>query len=115
MMILLYHNTRCKISREALKILQDNAQDYKVIEYMKTPLSMEDIKDLLIRLNLSPQQLLRKNERLFRQNYKGLEFNDEEWIKVMSENPVLIERPIAVKGSKAIIARPSQRILYLIK
>lgn len=111
--IKIYHNTRCSKSREALTLIENSGCKVTVVEYLKTPPTFAEIKDLLVRLNLKPQQIIRTNETLFKENFKNKNFSDEEWIKILSENPILIERPIIVKGSKAIIGRPPQLVLDL--
>ncbi|MFQ5334635.1 MAG: arsenate reductase (glutaredoxin) [Flavobacteriales bacterium] len=109
-MIKIYHNPRCRKSREALQILSESGREFTVVEYIKNPLTMEDISDLLVRLNIKPVHLIRKNEKIFKEEFRGLEFSDEEWIKVLSEQPKLIERPIVVNGHKAVIARPPEKV-----
>jgi len=110
----IYHNARCTKSREALSLLEDRGVAVEVREYMKEPMTFDELKDLLVRLDMKPDQLLRKNEKIFKRQYKGLQFNDEEWIQVMIENPKLIERPILVKGPKAVIGRPPEKVLELL-
>ncbi len=110
----IYHNPRCSKSREALKLLQDNGVEPQVIEYLKEVPSKAEFEKLLAKLNLEPEQLLRKGEKIFKEQFKSLSLNRDEWIKVMLENPKLIERPIIVKGNKAIVGRPPERVLELV-
>ena len=112
--IKIYHNPRCSKSREALAILEENGCKVNVVEYLKTPPDYNEIKDLLVRLNLKPQQIIRTGESLFKEKYKNKNFGDEEWIKILSENPILIERPIIVRKNKAIIGRPPQLVVDLL-
>ena len=114
-MIQIYHNTRCSKSREALSLIQEQGIDHKVIEYLKTPFSVEEFKKLLVKLNLKPEQLLRKDEKLYKEKLKQLNLSDEEWINIMLKNPELIERPIIVKGNKAVVGRPVERVIELLK
>ena len=109
-MITIYHNPRCKKSRAGLEHLKTKTQDIEVIDYIKNPISYETIKDLLMKLNKKPQEMIRTQEAVFKQNFKGKNFGDEEWIKIMEENPKLIKRPIIVRENKAIWGDPTDEI-----
>ena len=111
----IYHNNRCSKSRCGLEILNNSKQDFEVVDYIKNPLSEIEIKDILKKLGCSPIQLVRKNEAIWKENYKGKDLSDSEIIKAMSTHPKLIERPIVVKGDKAVIGRPSENISALLK
>ncbi len=106
--IKIYHNPRCSKSREALNLIEAKGFKAFVVEYIKNPPTYAEIKDLLMKLNLKPQQIIRTNEALYKEKFKNKNFSNEEWIKILSENPILIERPIIVKNNKAIIGRPPQ-------
>lgn len=112
--IKIYHNPRCTKSRETLAILQEKGQDVEIVEYLKDNPGYDELKDLLMKLHLKPEQILRKNEALYREKYKTLKLNDDEWIRIMVENPILIERPIVVRGNKAVLGRPPQNVLELL-
>ena len=111
----IYHNNRCSKSRCGLEILNNSKQNFEVVDYIKNPLSEVEIKDILKKLDFSPIQLVRKNEAIWKENYKGKDLSDSEIIKAMSTHPKLIERPIVVKGDKAVIGRPSENISALLK
>ena len=113
-MIKIYHNPRCRKSRETLAIINDSGKNVEVIEYLKETPSANDLSVILSKLNLKPEQLLRKGEKLFKEEYKGKKLTDQAWIRAMVENPVLIERPIVVKGTKAIIGRPPENVKSLL-
>jgi arsenate reductase len=85
-----------------------------VIEYLKKIPSVKELKLLLSKLNLKPLQIVRSSENIFKEKFKGKKFTDEEWIQILHENPVLIERPIVVKNNKAILCRPPERIEEII-
>lgn len=112
--IKIYHNPRCAKSREALNLIEEKGSKAVVVEYLKNPPTYAEIKDLLMKLNLKPQQIIRTNETLYKEKYKNKQFGDEEWIKILSENPILMERPIIVRNNKAIIGRPPQLVLELL-
>ncbi|UJH91525.1 arsenate reductase (glutaredoxin) [Antarcticibacterium sp. 1MA-6-2] len=109
-MITIYHNSRCSKSREGLKMLEKSGRDFKVREYLKEPLSKDEIRDLVVKLKVVPIQLVRKGEAIWKENYKDKDLGDEEIIQILSENPKLIERPIIENEDKAVIGRPSSNI-----
>ncbi|MGP8216296.1 MAG: arsenate reductase (glutaredoxin) [Bacteroidia bacterium] len=109
--VTLYYNPRCSKCREALCLLEEKGIEPEIIEYLKTPPTEKQLKDVLKKLGLKPLDLLRKKEPLFAEKYKSKKLSDAEWIKVMCKNPVLIERPIAIEGNKAIIGRPPERVI----
>lgn len=111
----IYHNTRCSKSREACSILEEEAIEFDTVEYLKTPLNQKEIKELLKLLGIKAEALVRKSEPLFKEKYNGKKLTEAQWIKAMAENSILIERPIIVKGNKAIIGRPVERVLEFIK
>jgi arsenate reductase (glutaredoxin) len=110
----IYHNPRCRKSREALSILNDNNAEVEIIEYLKEVPTEKDLELLLNKLNLKPVDLVRKEEKVFKEKFKGMEFNDWEWIKILVEHPELIQRPVIVRGNKAIIGRPPELVNELL-
>lgn len=109
-MITIYHNTRCRKSREGLQKLQDSGKEFKVREYLKDNLSEAELTALVKKLNIAPIQLVRKNEKIWKEEYKNKDLSDKELIIVMAKNPNLIERPILESEKEAIIGRPSEEI-----
>ena len=107
----IYHNTRCSKSRCALDILEQKGIKPEIIEYLKSTPSKEELIELLAMLGMKPLELIRKNETIYKEKYKGQDLTDDQWIEAMLEHPILIERPIVVKDGKAIIARPAEKIL----
>lgn len=107
---IVYHNTRCSKSRNAVKKLEDENKEFTVVEYLKTPLSAEQIKDLLKKLDMDAESLVRKTETIFKEEFNGKLLSQEEWIAAMVKYPKLIQRPIIVKGEKAVIGRPLENI-----
>lgn len=109
--ITIYHNTRCSTSRKTLDLLKQKKNvEIEIVEYLKEVPSRAAFKKLLAKLHLKPHDVIRTKEALYREKLSGLNLNDEEWIDIMLENPVLIERPIVVKDNRAVIARPVERI-----
>ena len=113
-MIVIYHNPRCSKSRETLEILETKKADYKVIKYLDEPLTEVKLGKIIKILKIKPIELVRKNERIWKENFKNLDFTDEELIQVMAKYPQLIERPIVINDQKAVIGRPPKRILDIL-
>lgn len=111
----IYHNAQCSKSNATLALIQQNGITPQVIEYLKDTPTKEELKSLLVMLNLKPLQLIRTNEPLFQQNFVNLTLSDEEWIDILIQHPILVERPIVVKDGNAIIARPVEKVLTLLK
>ncbi len=109
-MIRIYHNPRCRKSREGLAYLEATGREFEVVRYLDTPLSPEQIKELLKALAIPPIELVRKNEAIWKSEYKGKALKDSQIIEALSRHPKLIERPIVQKGGKAVIGRPAERI-----
>ena len=108
--ITIYHNQRCRKSREALALLNEYPYSLEIIEYLKTPLTTGQVEDIAARLDVSPQQLIRKEESIYKDSYKDKKMNDKEWVRVLVENPILLQRPIVLKGERGVIARPPELI-----
>ncbi len=108
-MIEIWHNTRCSKSRAAYKYLEEKGVEFKVREYLKEPPTKEELKALLEKLKLKPNELIRKKEALFKElNLK--EASQEELLEAMVQHPRLIERPIVIHNEKAVVARPLEKI-----
>jgi len=110
----IYHNPRCKKSRETLKILLDNNTEVHIIEYLKKPLTKDELKNILKSLNISAKNLVRKGEKIFKDLYKGKDLSEEEYINILCLHPILIERPIVVKDNCAVLGRPPINVLALL-
>tara|TARA_B110000090_G_scaffold56346_1_gene64236 strand:- start:607 stop:948 length:342 start_codon:yes stop_codon:yes gene_type:complete len=113
-MIKIYHNPRCSKSRQGVELLEDSNKAFEVIKYLDSKFSELTLTEVLQLLNISPIDLVRKNEKIWKENFKGTAMSDAEIITAMVENPKLIERPIVVNNKKAVIGRPSEEILSII-
>ena len=109
-----YHNPRCRKSRETLQYLKELGYEPELILYLKNPPTFEELKDVIGKLGIKPLELIRKNESIYKEKYKGKEYSDDEWIRIMIENPKLIERPIIISESKAVIGRPKEKVHEII-
>lgn len=106
----IYHNPRCKKSRAGLQYLQEKGVEPEIIQYLKNPLTVDELKGLLKMLGKKPLEMIRTQEDLYKKEFKGKEFCDDEWIKIISENPKLLQRPIIVKKDKAVWGDPVDKI-----
>lgn len=113
-MTTLYHNPRCSKSREALEILNEKGEEVNVIHYLKTPPTTDELRNLISLLKIKPIELIRTQEAKWKENFKDKNLSDDELIEAMIAFPKLIERPIVVKNSKAIIGRPPQKIIDIL-
>ncbi|SNT10534.1 arsenate reductase [Ekhidna lutea] len=113
-MITIYHNPRCSKSRQTLGLIEEKGHDFVVKEYLKNTPTKEELTKVIGLLGIKPDQLIRKGESDFKDNFKGKELSDEEWIDAMIAYPKLIERPIVIKGDKAVLGRPPENVLTLL-
>ena len=111
----IYHNPRCRKSREALQYLEETKQSFDIINYIDKRLSKAEIEQLLKELGYQPDELIRKNEAIWKEQYKGKDLSVDELVSALSENPKLIERPIISNGKSAIIARPLEKLIDFLK
>nr|NQU93560.1 arsenate reductase (glutaredoxin) [Bacteroidota bacterium] len=109
-MITIYHNPRCKKSRAGLKYLEDHGAEFEIKNYLKEGISKAELEDILMKLNKKPHDMIRTQEADYKVKFKGRNFTDDEWVKIMVENPKLIKRPIVVKKYKAVWGDPAKEI-----
>ena len=109
----IYHNPRCRKSRETLQLLEENNILPEIILYLKDVPSEKELTEVIKLLEISPEALVRKGEKVYKEFFKGKSLSNKEWIKAMVENPTLIERPIVVHNNKAKLGRPPENVLEL--
>lgn len=109
-MLQVIHNNRCTKSRNAITYLEEKGIDFDVRYYLENPLSEKEIKEVLKKLGTKPMDIIRTNEAIWKDEFKGKTFTDAELIKILAENPKLLQRPIIIKDNKAVIGRPSENI-----
>jgi len=111
---IIYHNPRCSKSRQTLSIMNENNLNIKIVQYLTDPPSPEELEVISRKLSISPMDFIRKKELIYTElglnNYNA---SESELFEIMSENPKLIERPIVIKGDKAIIGRPPENVIEL--
>ncbi|MCH1417723.1 MAG: arsenate reductase [Flavobacteriaceae bacterium] len=111
----IYHNPRCRKSREAMQYLEKTKQGFDIINYLDNHLSKREIEQLLKELGYQPEDLIRKSEAIWKEQYKGKDLSVDELVTALSENPKLIERPIISNGKSAVIARPLEKLIDFLK
>ena len=108
---LIYHNPRCSKSRQTLEILTEEGKQPEIIKYLETPPDATQIKDILHMLKISPRELMRRGEKIYKElDLDNDQLGDDDLIKAMADNPILIERPIVISNGKAIIGRPPELV-----
>ena len=113
--ITIYHNPRCSKSKATLELITSMGITPIVKLYLDEPISFDELSNVLDKLNISPRELLRKTESLYKKhNLDNNILDDSEIIKFMIENPILIERPIVIRNKRAIIGRPPENVLKII-
>ncbi len=112
--ITFYHNPRCGKSRDALALLQERGATVEVVRYLETPLSRAGLAELVGKLGIPAVALLRKGEDEYKYRFVGRTPTDAEALDAMAEHPILMERPVAVLGDKAVVGRPPERVLELL-
>ena len=112
--ITIWHNPRCSKSRATFNLLEENKIDMKVIKYLVDPPTESELKKLLIKLDFTARDLMRKKEKIYKELGLKNEENEEKLITAMVQNPKLIERPIVIKGDKAVIGRPIDNVIELL-
>ena len=113
-MIKIYHNPRCSKSRQGLQVLENSGKEFQILKYLENVPSEKELQNIINLLDITPIQLVRITEKIWKEEFKGKELTDIEIIKAMIANPKLIERPIVINNKKAVIGRPPENILSII-
>ena len=113
-MIKILHNNRCSKSRYGVELLEKSGKPFEIVKYLEDNLSFKDLKEIIVLLNIKPIDLVRKNEAVWKTEYKNKPLTDDQIIDAMVKNPKLIERPIVINGNKAVIGRPTEKISEII-
>lgn len=109
-MIKIFHNPRCGKSREGLQLLENSGKDFEVVNYLKDVPIEEELKSIINKLKIKPIDLVRQKEKIWIENFKSKILSDDEIVRAMVQNPILIERPIVINGDKAALGRPPENI-----
>jgi arsenate reductase len=109
-MIKIYHNPRCSKSRLGVAYLEEKNVQFEIVKYLDQNFAVEELTQLISKLDMAPIDLVRKNETIWKSYFKGKELTNSEIIEAMVKHPKLIERPIIVNKNKAVVARPTELI-----
>ncbi|MGM0636521.1 MAG: arsenate reductase (glutaredoxin) [Bacteroidota bacterium] len=109
-MLTIFHNPRCKKSREGLQILEESGKDFSIVKYLDEVPSATELKAIIKKLAISPIDLVRTKEKIWKENFKGKDLSDDEVVEAMIAYPKLIERPIVFDKGKAVVGRPPENI-----
>ena len=112
--IVIYHNARCSKSRSACEIVAGRGIEARIVEYLKTPPSRDELCAVLQKLGMKASELVRRGEEEYKQHYAGRTLTEDEWLDALIEHPILIERPIVVRGDHAVVGRPPEKVLELL-
>ncbi len=113
-MIKIYHNSRCRKSREGLAVLENSGKKFEVVNYLEYVPTKDELKNIISCLDIKPINLVRKSEAIWKEKFKSMPLSDEEIIEAMISYPKLIERPIVINGNRAVIGRPVTNIDLLL-
>jgi len=115
--ISIWHNPRCRKSREGLamaqKIAEEKGLDLEIRKYLDHPPSTDELKKVLKMLGMKPIELVRTKEAVWKDHFKGKDLTDEQIIEAMTQYPKLIERPVIIYKNKAVLARPAEKVMGL--
>lgn len=114
-MIKIYHNPRCSKSRQGLALLEASGQEFEVVKYLETIPTKNELRNIIKKLGIRPEALLRKTEPIWKEKFKGKPLTDNQILDAMVEYPKLIERPIVINNDKAVIGRPTAQIKTILK
>src|SRR5437016_4710039 len=115
MKVTLYYKPTCGTCQKVMKALKEKGAEITAIEYLETSPSESELDAILKKLKMEPEELARKKEPLYKEKLAGKALSRAQWLKILYENPVLIERPIVVMGDRAVVARPPERLAELFK
>lgn len=113
-MIKIYHNPRCSKSRLGVQALEEHGQHFEIVKYLDTPLTFDELENIIEKLGIAPLDLVRKNEAIWKSDFKGKNLSEDKIVQAMIDHPKLIERPIVVHGNKAVIGRPTEQIFEIL-
>lgn len=113
-MIKIYHNPRCRKSREGLAVLENSGKEFEVVKYLEEVPTKEELREVISCLGITPENLVRKNEAIWKEKFRNRLLSDEEILDAMINYPKLIERPIVINNGIAVIGRPINNIETII-
>lgn len=112
--LIIYHNGECSKCKETTELLKDKGYEIDYRFYLLEPPTEDELKEVLDKLQIKPSALVRKTEPLYIEQYEGKILTEEQWLQVLLQHPVLMQRPVVINGNKAIIARPPEKVLEIL-
>lgn len=112
-MITIYHNPRCRKSRAGLQYLQEKTSDIHIREYLNDHLSKEELSRIIKKMKIHPKEIIRTQEDVYKTEFKGKEYSEQEWIEIIINHPKLLQRPIVETSDQAILAQPPENMNQL--
>jgi len=113
--VTLFHNPSCGTSRNVLTLLRERGIEPEVVEYLKTPLSRDQLRDLIKRSGLSARDFLRKRERLYEElDLENPKWSEDQLVQFLAENPSLLNRPVVATTKGVRPCRPAETVLELL-
>lgn len=106
----IYYNPRCSKCRDAVAIVHEQGYETELIKYLEMPPDKQELREILKKLQIKPVELIRQGEAIFKEKFSGKNLSDDAWLEAMLQYPVLIERPIVIRGNRAVIARPAEKV-----
>ncbi len=106
----IYHNPRCPVSRAGLQYLEESGYQVDIVNYMKNGISEDEIRSIMAKTGMTAFSLVRTNDKLYREKFKGADLTDDQWIRLITENPGLLKRPFVINGKEAVLAQPPEKI-----
>ncbi|MBX2826937.1 MAG: arsenate reductase (glutaredoxin) [Flavobacteriaceae bacterium] len=110
----IYHNPRCRKSRETLQLLEEKGENIEIVLYLETSPSKEELSHIIELLGIAPIDLVRKGESIWKEQFKGKEMTPTQVINAMVKHPKLIERPIVIKNGRAALGRPPENVITIL-
>ena len=110
MKIKIYHNPRCRKSRAGLDYLQKKTNEIEIIDYIKQGLEAETVIEIFTKLSIPAFEMVRAQEDIYKKQYKGKSFEEDEWAEIIAQNPKLLRRPVVIKDKKGVIGDPTENI-----
>ena len=111
MTLTVYHNPRCRKSREAIQYLEDKGLSFDIVKYLEQSFDKNTLGEVLKKIDKKPSEILRKNEVLWKKEYASKDFSEDQILQLLVEQPKLIERPIVTTTDKGVLARPIENLM----
>lgn len=112
-MTIIYHNPRCRKSRAGLELAHQHFADLQVVDYIKNGLTLSEIEEIVKKTGIQPEDLIRKQEAVFKSDFKGKKLTNQQWMQAIADNPKLLKRPIVIKNDKGVWADPPENLNHL--